>query len=107
MTKTVTDETFEKDVLQAEGVSLVDFWAPWCGPCRMIGPIVDELAEEYKGRVNVLKMNVDENPRTPGRYGIMGIPTLLLFKDGKLVDTMVGLQSKETLVKRIDRVLSN
>ena len=105
MTKTVTDETFEKDVLQAGGVSLVDFWAPWCGPCRMIGPIVEELAEQYKGRVNVLKMNVDENPRTPGRYGIMGIPTLLLFKDGQLVDTMVGLQSKETLVKRIDKVL--
>lgn len=105
MTKTVTDQTFEKEVLQAEGVSLVDFWAPWCGPCRMIGPIVDDLAQEYAGRVNVLKMNVDENPETPGRFGIMGIPTLLLFKDGKLVDTMVGLQSKETLVQRIDNAL--
>lgn len=105
MTKTVTDQTFEKEVLQASGVSLVDFWAPWCGPCRMIGPIVDELSEEYAGRVNVLKMNVDENPETPGRFGIMGIPTLLLFKDGKLIDTMVGLQSKETLVQRIDNAL--
>ncbi len=105
MTKTVTDQTFEKEVLQSEGVSLVDFWAPWCGPCRMIGPIVDDLSQEYAGRVNVLKMNVDENPETPGRFGIMGIPTLLLFKDGALVDTMVGLQSKETLVQRINKAL--
>jgi len=105
MAKVVTDQTFEEEVLKAEGVSLVDFWAPWCGPCRMIGPIIEELSEEYAGRVNVLKMNVDENPNTPGRYGIMGIPTLLLFKNGQLVDTMVGFQTKEALVQRIDKVL--
>lgn len=105
MTKTVTDQTFEQEVLQAEGVSLVDFWAPWCGPCRMIGPIVEDLSNEYSGRMSVLKMNVDENPETPGRYGIMGIPTLLLFKDGQLVDTVVGLQSKEALAQRIDKAL--
>lgn len=105
MAKAVTDANFEQEVLQAKGVSLVDFWAPWCGPCRMIGPIVEDLAEEYAGRVNVLKMNVDENPQTPGRYGIQGIPTLLLFKDGEVVDTMVGLQSKERLTQRIEGAL--
>lgn len=106
MVKEVTDETFAQEVLQHEGVALVDFWAPWCGPCRRIAPIVDELAETYAGRAKVLKMNVDENQRTPMEYGIQGIPTLLFFKNGKLVDTLVGLQSKQTLTARLEAVLS-
>lgn len=105
MAKEVTDQTFEQEILQHQGVALVDFWAPWCGPCRRIGPIIEELAQEYDGRAKIVKLNVDENPDTPARYGIQGIPTLLLFKDGELVDSLVGLQSKETLVKRLDAVL--
>ncbi|MBO2521572.1 MAG: thioredoxin [Clostridia bacterium] len=105
MAKEVTDQTFAEEVLQHQGVALVDFWAPWCGPCRRIGPIVEELAQEYEGRAKILKMNVDENQKTPMEYGIMGIPTLLIFKNGELVDTMVGLQSKDTLVRRLEAAL--
>jgi len=105
VTKEVTDQTFAEEVLQHQGVALVDFWAPWCGPCRRIAPIVDELAEAYAGRAKVLKMNVDENQRTPMEYGIQGIPTLLIFKNGQLVDTLVGLQSKQTLTQRLEAVL--
>lgn len=105
MAKEVTDQTFAEEVLQHEGVALVDFWAPWCGPCRRIAPIVEELAETYAGRAKVLKMNVDENQMTPMQYGIQGIPTLLIFKNGQLVDTMVGLQSKQTLTQRLEAVL--
>lgn len=101
----VTDQTFDDEVINAKGVSLVDFWAPWCGPCRIIGPIVDELAAEYEGKANIVKLNVDENPQTAGRFGIQGIPTLLLFKDGELIDTLVGVQPKETLVAKIDAAL--
>lgn len=105
MAMEITDQSFEKEVLQHQGVALVDFWAPWCGPCRRIGPIVEELAQEYEGRAKILKMNVDENQKTPMEYGIMGIPTLLIFKNGELVDTMVGLQSKDTLVRRLEAAL--
>ena len=105
MANSVTDATFEQEVIAKGGVSLVDFWAPWCGPCRRQGPIVDELAEAYAGRANILKLNVDENPDTTGRFGIQGIPTILLFKDGKLVETMVGLQSKEALTRKLDSLL--
>lgn len=101
----VTDQSFEEEILNAKGVSLVDFWAPWCGPCRIIGPIVDELAQEYAGRANIVKLNVDENPATAGRFGIQGIPTLLLFKDGELIDTIVGVQPKETLKQKLDAAL--
>ena len=83
----------------------MDFWAPWCGPCRRIGPIVEELANTYEGRAKIVKLNVDENPQTPMQYGIQGIPTLLLFKDGELVDTLVGLQSKKTLTQRLEAAL--
>lgn len=105
MAKSVTDQTFDQDIINAEGVSLVDFWAPWCGPCRRLGPIVEDLAEEYAGKVNVVKLNVDENPQTAGRFGIQGIPTLLLFKDGQLIETLVGLQSKETLTQKLENAL--
>lgn len=103
--KEVTDQTFESEVLQNPGVTLIDFWAPWCGPCRMLSPIVEELAQTYGDRATIAKMNVDDNPETPGRYGIQGIPTLMLFKDGELVDTMVGLQPKEVLAERLEAAL--
>lgn len=105
MAMEITDQSFEKEVLQHQGVALVDFWAPWCGPCRLIGPIIEELADEYEGRAKIVKLNVDENPETPTAYGIQGIPTLLLFKNGQLVDTLVGLQSKQTLTNRLEAVL--
>ncbi len=86
----VTDTTFESEVLNSPLPTVVDFWAAWCAPCRAIAPAVEELAKQYAGKVKVVKLNVDENPRTPGRYGIMGIPTLILFKGGQVVDQLVG-----------------
>ncbi len=105
MAQEVTDATFEQEVLKHEGVVLVDFWAPWCAPCRRLAPIIDELAETYAGRAKIVKCNVDENPITPGKYGIQGIPTLLLFKDGELLDTMVGAAPKEVLTQKLDSAL--
>lgn len=96
-TKTVTDKTFQAEVLESSKPVLVDYWAEWCGPCRMIGPIVEESATEYADRVSVAKLNVDENPATPSRYGIRGIPTLMLFKDGQPVATRVGSLSRSQL----------
>lgn len=87
----VTDDTFEQEVLKAEKPTLIDFWAPWCGPCKMLGPIVEKFAEEYKDRIKVMKLNVDENPHTSATYGVRSIPTLILFKEGKVLDTMIGL----------------
>lgn len=98
----VTDETFEEDVLQAEGPVLVDYWADWCGPCKMIAPILDEIAEEYSGKVKVTKLNIDENPNTPPKYGIRGIPTLMLFKGGSVEATKVGALSKSQLAAFLD-----
>ena len=97
----VTDDTFESEVLQAAEPTLVDFWAEWCGPCKMIGPIVEEVADEYSGRLRVAKMDVDANPSTPQGLGIMGIPTLILFKDGVKVATIVGYRTKEALAEEI------
>jgi len=101
--KQITDADFEAEIIKSDKPALVDFWAPWCGPCRALGPIVEELAREFEGRVKVSKLNVDENHQTAAQYGIQSIPTLILFKDGKIVDKMIGLTSKdrlETLLKK-------
>ena len=101
--KAVTDANFEAEVLKSDKPVLVDFWAEWCGPCRRLAPTVDELANDYTGRVVVAKMNVDENPATPMRFSIRGIPTLLLFKGGQLVEQVVGLADKDSLKKLLDK----
>ncbi|HRC61756.1 MAG: thioredoxin [Dehalococcoidia bacterium] len=100
-----TDTTFDADVLQSDTPVLVDFWAPWCGPCRMVAPIVEELAGEYEGRVKFLKLNTDENPRVASQFGIRSIPTLLVFKQGSIVGQIVGFRPKSDLAKRLDAVL--
>ncbi len=101
----VTDESFAADVEQATGLILVDFWAEWCGPCKMIAPILDQLSAEYAGRVTIAKLDVDVNQRTSMRFNVRSIPSLLFFKDGKHVDTVVGLVPKATLADRIQKHL--
>ncbi|MDR0805286.1 MAG: thioredoxin TrxA [Enterobacteriaceae bacterium] len=98
----LTDAGFESDVLKAAGPILVDFWAEWCGPCKMVAPILDEVATEYEGRLTIAKLNIDQNPATAPQYGIRGIPTLLLFKDGAVVATKVGALSKSQLKEFLD-----
>ena len=98
----VTDDTFETEVVNAEGPVLVDYWADWCGPCKMIAPILDEIADEYDGKLKVAKLNIDENPATPPKFGIRGIPTLMLFKNGNVEATKVGAVSKSQLSAFID-----
>ena len=105
-TREVTDATFDSDVMKGDLPTLVDFWAPWCGPCRMVAPLVEELGEEYAGKVNFFKMNTDENPSVPSKYGIRSIPSLLIFKDGELKDTIVGFRPKSDLKKRLEAALS-
>lgn len=104
--KHVTDATFEADVLQSAQPILVDYWAEWCGPCKMIAPILDEVSTSYAGKLNIAKMNVDENREIPAKFGIRGIPTLMLFKDGQLAATKVGALSKAQLVAFIDQQLA-
>ena len=101
----VTDATFEAEVLQSEQPVLVDYWAEWCGPCKMISPILDEIATEYAGKLKVAKVNIDDNQETPAKYGIRGIPTLMVFKNGNIEATKVGALSKSQLAAFIDSVL--
>ena len=98
----LSDDSFEADVLKAEHPVLVDYWAEWCGPCKMIAPILEEIADEYDGRLTVAKLNIDENSNTPPKYGIRGIPTLMLFKDGAVEATKVGALSKSQLTAFLD-----
>jgi len=101
----VTDDNFEAEVLQADGPVLVDYWAEWCGPCKMIAPVLEEIAGEYGDKVKIAKLNIDENPATPPKYGIRGIPTLMLFKGGNVEATKVGAVSKSQLSAFIDENL--
>lgn len=103
---TLTDDTFEKEVLQSDVPVLVDFWAEWCQPCKMVAPIVEEMASEYSGKIKIGKVNVDENTKTPSMFGIMSIPTLIVFKGGKPNQTMIGVQPKDVFKKNIDSALS-
>ncbi|UFS71680.1 thioredoxin [Geomonas sp. RF6] len=100
-----TDDNFEKEVLQSDIPVLVDFWATWCAPCKAISPLIDSIAEEYQGRVKVGKVNVDDNPATPGKYGVRGIPTVILLKDGKVLDQVVGAIPKSQLEALIKKAL--
>lgn len=100
-----TDGNFQQEVLQNDKVTLIDLWAEWCGPCRLMSPVVEELADKYKDRVVVGKLNVDDNPETPMQYNVRGIPTFLLFKNGELKEKIVGAQSKTTLERKIEDLL--
>jgi thioredoxin 1 len=105
MTTAITDTSFESDVLKAEGAVLVDFWAEWCGPCRAIGPILEDLSKDMEGKLTIAKINIDENPMTPSKYGVRGIPTMILFKDGKVAATRVGASPKGELYAWVNSVL--
>ena len=101
----ISDESFEEEVLQSEQPVLIDYWAEWCGPCKIIGPVLDEIATEYSDRLKVVKLNIDDNPQTPPKYGIRGIPTLMVFKDGQVEGTKVGAVSKAQLTAFLDDTL--
>jgi len=102
-----TDQNFEAEVLKSDMPVVVDFWAPWCAPCRIVTPVIEELAKEYEGKVKVGKMNVDDNPERPGGYGIMSIPTIAIFKKGQIAKSIIGAQSKENYKRAIDEVLAS
>lgn len=101
----VTDDNFDSEVLKSEQLTLVDFWAPWCGPCRAVGPILEDLAKSYEGKMKITKINVDENQKTASAYGVQSIPTLILFKGGRQIDKIVGLASKDRLEAFIEKGL--
>jgi len=101
----ISDLEFEKEVINSELPVLVDFWAPWCGPCRMIAPVIDEISAKYEGKVKIVKLNTDENPKTPSDYQISAIPTLLFFKSGKVVKEIVGITPKEEIEKVIEEII--
>ncbi len=101
----INDSSFDSDVLKSDLPVLIDFWAPWCGPCKTIAPVVEELAKEYAGRLKIVKMNVDDNPQTPSKYGVRGIPNLIIFKGGQVRDQIVGAVPKSQLVKAINAVV--
>ena len=101
----LTDQNFKKEVKDSEGLVLVDFWAPWCGPCQMMGPIVEELSKEFEGKIKIKKLNVDENQNIAREYEILSIPMLKVFKKGKIVEEMTGLQSKEILAEKINNLI--
>jgi thioredoxin 1 len=102
----VTDATFDQEVIKSSTPVLVDFWAPWCGPCRAIGPMVDELAGEYDGRLKVVKINVDDNPQVPARYGVRGIPNLLILKGGEVKEQILGAVPKQQLIRAVDNAIA-
>ena len=101
-----SEDSFDTDVIETETPVLVDFWAPWCGPCKMVAPVVQELAEDYDGRLKVAKVNVDDNPQLAMKYGIRGIPTLLIFKGGEVAEQVVGFVPKQALAEKLDSVLA-
>ena len=103
--KEISDATFEQEVLMSGAPTVVDFWAPWCGPCKSIAPVLEELAAEYAGKVRIAKMNVDDNPRTPTQYKVRGIPNLVFFKNGEVVNQVIGAVPKEQLVDAINKLL--
>ncbi len=105
MVSDITDQNFEQEVIKSTQPVLVDLWAPWCGPCRIIGPVIDRLAEKYQGRFKFCRLNVDENPKTAGSYRIMSIPTLMFFKDGKAVDTVIGAVPEAVLKAKIEKLV--
>ncbi|MGB3695003.1 MAG: thioredoxin [Spirulinaceae cyanobacterium] len=105
VTEQVTDASFKSEVLESEVPVLVDFWAPWCGPCRMVAPVVDEIADQYENQIKVVKLNTDENPNVASQYGIRSIPTLMIFKGGQRVDMVVGAVPKTTLATTLEKYL--